>query len=87
MIAPGDSADDLEDGLAIAFDLRVAKAQDAETLRSQPGVACAVIGVKRAIRLDNQPMSDTNEVRDVRADRDLAAKFQVSATPVPQQAP
>ncbi|OJW22807.1 MAG: hypothetical protein BGO51_23690 [Rhodospirillales bacterium 69-11] len=69
------------DSFEIAEDLRVRDSQDTQAMPAHPRIADSVTGcrvpVRDAIKLDHQPRRWAVEIRDVRADRHLAAEFQV----------
>ena len=72
-----------------ALELGVGEAQYAEALALQPSIpsGIALRIVERPIRLDDQPMPQAYEVRDVPADRNLAPELQPAEPSVAQDVP
>jgi len=85
--------DGSQDAIAFGKCLAVAEAQYVEAVRAQRGTALGIGGhgiglvVLTAIELDDQPGFDAGEVREVRADRVLAAELAAVETPIPQALP
>jgi hypothetical protein len=60
------------------FELMVREAQHAEALADEPGVAQRILLriVEWAVRLDDEPVTQAEEIHDLGSDRNLSAKLQ-----------
>jgi hypothetical protein len=70
--------------------IRIPKTQYLKTLAFQKRITPGVAGAFRmlgSIRLDNEAMRETDEIRDIGRNRRLAAELQFRHTPVTQDAP
>lgn len=87
----GSGGDDRgQNGFAAVLDVGVRETQDAEPLPSQPVVAVGVDGailMVGTVGLDDQAVSQTDEVGDVAADHDLPPELQLRQPPVAQNGP
>jgi len=81
----------VQDGFREALDGLVGEAQHLETLGPQPGVSCGVSLearlMVRAVGLDDQAMAQADEVDDVAADPQLAAKLEAVEPAVAEELP
>ena len=75
--------DGFQNRLQIVGNIVVPYPQDAKSLSGQPGITHAVAGigiVLPAIRFDDQPLAETNEINDVSANDLLTAEFEARKT-------
>ena len=68
----------------------VPEAEDGKTLRTQKGVAPAVVlafGMLRSVSLDDEPSLETDEIDDVRLDNELPLEPERGHSAVPEHRP
>ena len=82
-----DRADNL---LSVVLDLLIGEPQHPEPLPSKPVVTRRIfraILLLGAISLDDQPVPEADEIRDIAPENDLASELQARQPPIPEEFP